>query len=261
MEMTASSGHFHRDAYIDLIKRSITNYHYLGGDTSFEAFRCVTHYDLDRSQWKLDPLARPLTLLTRSQLDLVEKSVLMVEERKVPGDFMEAGIWRGGVIVLMRALIDAYGIAGRKVFAADSFEGIPKNVHAQNDPVDLWSDRWIATYEEVRQGIARFGLLDDRIEFLPGFFADSLKQLKGQTFSVIRLDSDSYDSVETSLEYLYPLVPRGGVVIIDDWHLPGCRMAVLNYRSQCGIQDEIVEWDGNAYWVKQQDYDFPRFPG
>lgn len=250
-----------RDAYIDLIKRSITNYHYLGGETSFGEFRSVTHYDLDRSQWKIDPLARPLTLLPKSQLDLVEKAVLMVEDGNVPGDFLEAGIWRGGVIVLMRALIHAYGIGGRRVFAADSFAGIPKNVYAQNDPVDLWSDRWVASYEEVRQGIARFGLLDDRIEFVSGFFADSLKQLKGKTFAVIRLDSDSYDSVETSLEYLYPLVPRGGVVIIDDWHLPGCRMAVLNYRAQCGIQDEIVEWDGNAYWVKQQDYDFPRFPG
>jgi O-methyltransferase len=258
--MTAPPKHSNRDAYIDLIKRAIANYHYLGGASSFENYRCVTHYDLDQARWKIDPLARPITLLSKGQLDLVEESVLAVERNRVPGDFMEAGIWRGGVIILMRALIRAYGLSGRKVFAADSFEGIPKNVRALNDPVDLWSDRWVAPLDEVRQNIDRFGLLDDRIVFVPGFFSDSLGSLRSERFALIRLDSDSYDSVETSLDYLYPLVSKDGIVIIDDWHLPGCRMAVLNYRSQYGIADEVVERDGNAYWVKQQAYRFPPLP-
>ena len=258
--MTAPAEHFNRDAYIDLIKRSITNYHYLGGDASFEKFRCATHYDLDQGQWKIDPLARPLTLLTKSQLDLIEKSILTLEQRGVPGDFIEAGVWRGGVIILMRALIDAYRIAERKVFAADSFSGIPKNVRALNDPVDSWSDRWVASLDEVQQNIGRFGLLDDRIAFTVGYFSDSLKSLAGEKFALIRLDSDSYDSVETSLEYLYPLLSKGGIVIIDDWHLPGSKMAVLDYRSRHGINDEILEYEANAYWVKHQNYAFPRLP-
>ena len=258
--MTAPPEHLNRDAYIDLIKRSITNYHYLGGDASFEQFRCVTHYDLEQARWKIDPLARPITLLSKGQLDLVEQSVLEVERRGVPGDFIEAGIWRGGVVILLRALIQAYGIAGRKVFGADSFEGIPKNVRALNDPVDLWSDRWVAPLEEVRRNIERFGLLDDLIAFIPGYFSDTLKSLARERFALIRLDSDSYDSVETSLDYLYPLVSRGGIVIIDDWHLPGCRMAVLNYREQYRIADEVVEHEANAYWIKQQDYRFPPLP-
>jgi O-methyltransferase/8-demethyl-8-(2,3-dimethoxy-alpha-L-rhamnosyl)tetracenomycin-C 4'-O-methyltransferase len=112
----------------------------------------------------------------------------------------------------------------------------------------------------VRGNIARFDLLDDRIAFVPGFFSDTLKALAGERFALVRLDSDSYDSVETSLDYLYPLVSKGGIVIIDDWHLPGCRMAVLNYRSQYGIADEIVEHEGNAYWVKQHEYRFPPLP-
>lgn len=72
----------------DLIKRSITNYPYLGGDQSFEAFRCVTHYDLAQGQWSIDPLARPITLLTKGQLDIVEQAVLMMDELRVPGDFI-----------------------------------------------------------------------------------------------------------------------------------------------------------------------------
>ena len=258
--MTAPSSHPNRDAYVDLIKRSITNYHYLGEDSSFENFRCVRHYDLERAIWKIDPLSRPLTLLTKAQLDLVETAILSVEERRVPGDFLEAGVWRGGAIILMRALIDAYGLAGRRVFAADSFSGIPRNVRAINDPVDKWSDRWIATLEEVQKNITRFGLLDEQIIFCVGFFADSLKKLSGERFALIRLDSDSYDSVETSLEYLYPLLSPGGIVIIDDWHLPGCVMAVRDYRARHGIQDAIQVYEGNAYWVKRQEYRQPDLP-
>ncbi|HEX8217393.1 MAG TPA: TylF/MycF/NovP-related O-methyltransferase [Allosphingosinicella sp.] len=258
--MTAPPKPKNRDAYIDLIKRSITNYHYLGGNASFEQYRCVTHYDLEQARWKIDPLARPITLLSKGQLDLIEQSILALEQRRVPGDFIEAGIWRGGVIILMRAMIRAHGLKGRRLFAADSFEGIPKNVRALNDPVDLWADRWVAPLEEVRANIERFGLLDDSIVFVPGYFADTLKSLAGERFALIRLDSDSYDSVETSLDYLYPLVSKGGIVIIDDWHLPGCRMAVLNYRSQYGITDEVIEHSGNAYWIKQQSYRFPPLP-
>ena len=247
----------HRDAYIDLIKRSITNHLYLGGDNTFDKFRCVAHYDLQQSRWKIDPLSRPLTLLTKKQLDLIENCFVAVEKKGVPGDFIEAGIWRGGAVILMRALLKAYGIADRKIYAADSFAGIPKNTADRNDPVDKWSDRWVATLPEVRQNIERFGLLDDRIVFTAGFFADSLKTLAGKQFALIRLDSDSYDSVMTSLDYLYPMVSKGGVVIIDDWHLVGCRQAVLDYRTRHGITDDVLTYDQNAYWLKQQDYGAP----
>jgi O-methyltransferase/8-demethyl-8-(2,3-dimethoxy-alpha-L-rhamnosyl)tetracenomycin-C 4'-O-methyltransferase len=137
------------------------------------------------------------------------------------------------------------------VLGADSFAGIPNNTRARNDPVDLWADRWVASLDDVRQNIARFGLLDDRIKFVVGFFAESLKTLAGERFALIRLDSDSYDSVEESLVQLYPLLSKGGVIIIDDWHLVGCRAAVLNYRSRLGISEEIQTCDGNAYWVKR----------
>ncbi len=255
--MSAPSEHPRRDAYIDLLERSITNYHYLGGDVSFEEFRAATHYDLQQSQWKVDPLARPLTLLTKAQLDLIDRAILDLEARDIQGDFIEAGVWRGGVIVFMRALLDAYSIPRRRIFAADSFAGIPKNVRVLNDPVDDWSDRWVASLEDVKRNIARFGLLDERVQFVVGNFADSLKALAKEKFALIRLDSDSYESVETSLRALYPQLAVGGIVIIDDWHLVGCRAAVTDYRARQGIRDEIQVHEANAYWVKQRNYTIP----
>lgn len=255
--MTSLRNFSHRDAYIDLIKRSITNYNYLGGETPFEQFRCVTHYDVPQARWKIDPLARPVTLLSKAQLELVERAVRAVEMHRIPGDLIEAGIWRGGAIILMRALLDAYDIPDRRVFAADSFAGIPKNVRAIGDPVDAWRDRWVASLPEVQHNIRRFGLLDERISFVVGFFADSLKHLANETFALVRLDSDSYDSVEISLEHLYPRLSDGGVLIIDDWHLVGCQTAVMNYRARNGVTDDIWTCDGNAYWIKGGRYSLP----
>jgi predicted O-methyltransferase YrrM len=100
-------------------------------------------------------------------------------------------------------------------------------------------------------------MLDERIVFVVGFFADTLASLSGERFALVRLDSDSYDSVETSLDHLYPRLSKGGILIIDDWHLVGCRQAVEDYRAKHRIFDAIEVVDGNSYWVKSQDYDFP----
>lgn len=252
--MPASNDSFaeHGD-YLDLIKRVITNYAYLGGDDAFAGFNALRHYDPDTKQWRVDPLSRPMTLLSAGQLELIEEAVLDVEQRGITGDFIEAGIWRGGAIIFMRTLLKAYNIDKRQVIAADSFEGIPQNVAFKHDPVDAWQDRWAASFEEVKGNIERLGLLDDRIEFLPGYFADSLGAMAERNFALIRLDSDSHDSVMTSLEHLYPRLSPGGIIIIDDWHLIGCRFAVNTYREQHGIIEKVVARDGNAYWIKRAD--------
>lgn len=248
--MTLPADQSLRDTYIDLVKRSITNYLYLGQNAAFAKFNGLSHYDPKQGEWLVDANARPMTVLSKGQLDLIEKSIVDLEKRNVPGDYIEAGVWRGGAVILMRALLDAYGILQRKIFAADSFRGIPKNHAFRHDPVDLWNDRWDVSLAEVKGNIERFELLDDRINFVQGFFSDSLQALTGNSFALIRLDSDAHDSVMTSLDVLYPLLSPRGIIIIDDWHLIGCRIAVDAYRKTYGIKEEIIVEAGNGYWLK-----------
>ena len=250
--MSADNNSVESSAYLDLIKRLITNYAYLGGDDTFAAFNPIRQYNLEAQKWRIDPQSRPMTLLSIGQLEMIEEAVLDLNQRNVPGDFIEAGIWRGGAIIFMRALLKAYGIDNRQIIAADSFEGIPQNVTFKHDPVDTWQDRWTASLDEVNGNIERLGLLDERIEFLPGYFADSLSAVEKRDFALVRLDSDSYESVMTSLEHLYPRLSPGGIIIIDDWHLVGCRFAVDAYRKEYDITEEIVARDGNAYWIKRE---------
>lgn len=246
-----------RQAYLDLIKRAVTNYVQLGEEQSFERFRGAGFYDPKVSEWTIPPLARPLTLQNVHQLELIERQLERIEVEGVPGDLIEAGIWRGGAIIFMRALLKAHGICDRQVIAADSFAGIPQSEKFKHDEVNKWTDRWEAGLPEVRAAIARFGLLDDRVELLEGYFADTLPSLAARELAMIRLDSDSFDSTETSLEYLYPLLNRGGVVIVDDWHLIGCRIAVDNYRRKNKLGGQVQETAGNAWWIKQEERGSP----
>lgn len=155
--MTADAS---RHAYVDLLKRAVSNYLYLGGEQPFGAYAATSHYDTAAATWRIDAASRPLSLSTKAQLDLAERCLLQVVAEGVPGDVIEAGVWRGGMIALLRGLFAAHDISHRRVYAADSFAGIPLNTRFKHDPVDRWPDRWAAGLAEVKANLARFGLLD-----------------------------------------------------------------------------------------------------
>jgi hypothetical protein len=235
---------------IERIKRMVTGFDRLGEGTEFADYNALRFYNAERADWNLPREGLPLTLLTKGQLDLIEDLLIGIEARGVAGDCIEAGVWRGGAVITIRATLDALGMTEKQLIAADSFEGIPPSTRFRHDPVDLWTDRWIASLDEVKANVAAAGMQDGRIEFLQGFFADTLPGLTGRRFSFIRLDSDSHDSVMDSLDCLYPLLNPGGVIVVDDWHLFGCRLAIDNYRKHHHITDPIEVRAGNGFWIK-----------
>src|SRR6185437_8970864 len=125
------------------------------------------------------------TLLGQDRLDNLQWCVEDVLRRKVPGDMIETGVWRGGACILMRAILKAYGVRDRKVWAADSFEGLPPADPAQY-PLDRHSTfheqrGFAVSLEEVRHNFDKYGLLDDQVEFVKGWFCDTLPKLAGHT--------------------------------------------------------------------------------
>jgi O-methyltransferase len=107
--------------------------------------------------------------------------------------------------------------------------------------------------EEVQNNFRRYGLLDDQVRFLKGWFRDTLPSAPIRRLAVLRLDGDLYESTIDSLTHLYPKLVRGGYAIIDDFgDVPACRQAVMDYRALHGITEEIIpiDWSG-AFWRKQ----------
>lgn len=194
------------------------------------------------------------TMIGRKRLDNLESLVIDVIDRGIPGDLLEAGVWRGGAAILMRAVLRACGDTQRVVWAADSFQGLPRP-DATRFPADRpWGSLQIdiaVPLDEVKANFARYGLLDDQVRFLVGWFSDTLPTAPVERLAVLRLDGDLYQSTIEALDALYPKVSAGGYVIIDDYFLPSCRQAVDDYRARHQVVEplEPIDW-ASVYWRK-----------
>jgi len=198
----------------------------------------------------------PLTMIGSRRLENVESCMRSVLEEGVPGDFIETGVWKGGTTIFMRGVLRAYGITDRRVYVADSFEGVPPP-DTTRYPADRGSDFHLwpglaVDLPAVRENFARFGLLDDQVEFVQGWFRDTLPALRGRTWAVVRLDGDLYESAMDALENLYDDLAVGGWLIVDDYEIEACRQAVTDFRAARGVTDEINPIDGyGVCWQKR----------
>jgi len=169
----------------------------------------------------------------------------------VPGDFIETGAWRGGMVILMRAVLEAYNVKDRKVWVADSFEGMPKPKNS-SDGWDLSSISYLnVSLEDVKQNFEKFGLLDEQVHFLKGWFCDTLPYAPIEKIAVLRLDGDLYSSTMDALKSLYHKVSNGGFVIVDDYNSwPACRAAVSDFLHDIGESPVIEKIDEEAVFWK-----------
>ncbi|OCB44671.1 macrocin O-methyltransferase [Mycobacterium malmoense] len=259
-----------RSAYLDLLRRNLTRYgsdelvpvgwNYFGRAVlSTRKFMLVRKrpFNPHARSLGLDWPADALTMIGMERLTSLQRCVQTVLEDGVPGDLVECGVWRGGASILMRAVLGAYGDKTRRVWLADSFEGVPPpdTAHYKADKgIRLhWAAGVLAVSEEqVKANFERYGLLDDQVRFLPGWFKDTLQDAPIDRIAVLRLDGDLYESTIQGLDALYPRLSRGGFCIIDDYHaIDACRQAVTDYRTKHGVTAEIVEIDGTGVlWRK-----------
>jgi O-methyltransferase len=195
------------------------------------------------------------TMIGLERMRSLRKCVETLLADDIPGDLIEAGAWRGGAAILMRGVLEAYGEDRRSVFVADSFQGLPEPDETRY-PADAsdWAhsaDELAVSVDEVRENFGRYGLLDDRVRFVEGWFRESLPRLRGCTWSLVRLDGDMYESTMDGLVNLYDRLSHGGFLIVDDYALEPCRKAVEDFRRQQAIDDPIqhVDWTG-IYWRK-----------
>ena len=206
----------------------------------------------------MNPIDSPHSMCGELKLENLRNCVEDALACKVPGDLIETGVWKGGMTVLMRGILKSHDITDRKVWVADSFEGLPRP-----DPATRLKDAIFWTlmeplghlaipFEYVQGLFSRYNLLDDQVEFLKGWFCQTLPEAKIEKLAVARLDGDLYESTWDALESLYPKLSRGGYIIIDDYGVPcGCRQAVDTYRKDHNIEDEIVPVDDcTVYWRK-----------
>ena len=202
--------------------------------------------------------SRAESMIGLRRMENIQYCVQTVLDDDVPGDLIEAGVWRGGACIFMKANLLSRGDTGRVVWVADSFQGLPPP-NAKLYPADTGDDLHTRSglsvgADQVRHNFERYGVLDERVKFLVGWFKDTLPGAPIEALSVMRLDGDMYESTWQAIEALYPKLSPGGFCIIDDFgsHASQAGQAILDYRKAHGIDEEIVDVDGfGAYWRKR----------
>lgn len=247
-----------RDLYLDLLKKTLTASVYADEpdpDNPQFVRGFIQHY--------IRGHAHTMTPLVR--LNNVQQCVADVLARTVPGDLIETGVWRGGTTIFMRGLLKAYGITDRRVWVADSFQGLPEPDETKypNEARAHHSKTMIQEYKhfavsaaDVRANFARYGLLDEQVCFLEGWFKDTLPDAPIEQLAIIRLDGDYYESTMDALQSLYPKLSPGGYVIIDDYGedlWTNCRQAVDDFRREHQLSEPLVKVDSKCFfWARSR---------
>lgn len=197
------------------------------------------------------------TMMGRIRLDNLQYCVDSVLKNNVAGDLIETGVWRGGGCIFMKAILAATGNSDRRVFVADSFCGLPmpdpdRYPHDRGSDFHQHHSILAVSRPEVEANFVQFGLLDERVVFLEGWFKDTLPSAPIEKLALMRLDGDMYESTMQALEYLYPKLEPGGFCIIDDYAISACREAVDDYRERMGVTEPVerIDWTG-VFWQKQ----------
>jgi hypothetical protein len=245
--------------YLDLLKRSLTN----------TLFHKEPNFDQKNELLFVNSFIRhyikssAVSMLSLQRLDHLQSCIEQVIADGIAGDLIETGVWRGGATIFMRAALKAYGVTDRTVWVADSFEGLPKP-DAEKFPLEAKAhqgevmkktyNHFAVTLEDVQRNFSAFGMLDDQVRFLKGWFKDTLPNAPIERLAILRLDGDFYESTRDALVGLYDKLSIGGYAIIDDYGETSwtyCRKAVDEFRLEHGIEEPLVRVDSKCqFWRK-----------
>lgn len=200
-------------------------------------------------------IAKPYTMTGKEAMYGLYSAVRYVAKRGIPGDFVECGVWRGGSSLLAALTFQEFDTDSarargffhsirknpRRYWLYDTYEGMtePSDVDIDLDGntakgyVEKYGDegKWCyASHDDVRSTLVLNGVPENSIVIVKGDVVETLQRLHPKQISVLRLDTDWYESTKCELEVLYPLLSPGGVIIIDDYgHWEGARQAVDEY--------------------------------
>jgi len=234
--------------YLDLMKRCLVNEIYSETEPHISAGNRI------EGNGPRPPIAH--TMIGLKRLDNIQFCAETVIREGIHGNFLEAGVWRGGACIFMQAILKAYKEDFRTVWVADSFCGLPKP-DVDKYPFDNGYNFYLEnnlkiSLEQVKSNFDKYGLLCENVKFLKGWFKDTFPTVPIKNLALLRLDGDLYESTMDTLVNLYPKVSGGGFVIIDDYNnIEPCKRAVDDYRRKENITIPISEVDfTGVYWRK-----------
>lgn len=201
--------------------------------------------DFNKEELEIINQVQPFTMTSKERLVSLIRAIKYLQDNKIDGDFVECGVWKGGSVMAMVLASRKFVGLERKIWLCDTFngmtppisddtqfDGIPAKNLLEKDEKKV-SNVWaVSGLEEVKSNIDALGYPNDLLDYIIGPVEVTLPKLTIGKISLLRLDTDWYESTKIELEILFPKLVKGGVLIIDDYgHWKGCKKAVDEYMS------------------------------
>jgi O-methyltransferase len=205
--------------------------------------------DYDDAAKEIIRAVRPWTMTGPDKMYALIQAVRYVTRHRISGDVVECGVWRGGSMQAVARTLIAAGDTSRDLHLFDTYEGMPpptdKDLRRSDDrsaeellaaesreDSKVWA---VATLEDVKDGFTQLPYPPERVHFVKGKVEDTIPAHAPERISILRLDTDWYESTRHELEHLYPRLSPGGVLLLDDYgYWEGAREAVDEFLEQSG---------------------------
>ncbi|WP_217909627.1 TylF/MycF/NovP-related O-methyltransferase [Desulfosediminicola flagellatus] len=200
----------------------------------------------------------PYTMTSPERVLALINSVRYLQQNAVAGDFVECGVWKGGSMLAASLTLDSLNIVDKELYLFDTFTGMTEPTESDidisgMDASDLLkqedrcqsSNIWcIAGLSEVKKTMDKSDYPRNKIHYVVGDVIETLTTNAPEKISLLRLDTDWYESTKHELEVLFPRLATGGVLIIDDYgHWKGAKKAVDEYFDKNSVEISLHEID------------------
>ncbi|HZX49808.1 MAG TPA: TylF/MycF/NovP-related O-methyltransferase [Candidatus Paceibacterota bacterium] len=201
------------------------------------------------------------TMTSKGKVYALYNAVKYILQAGIPGDFVECGVWRGGNTMLIAYMLLEMQDTSRKIYLYDTFEGmveptpndytflnqIPAVLRWKREQKDAYNEWCFAPLEEVQEAMFSTGYPKDRMVFVKGKVEKTIPQTMPEQISLLRLDTDWYESSRHELAHLFPLLARKGVLILDDYrYWAGQKKATDEYFTETKTPMLLVDNIGGA---------------
>lgn len=188
------------------------------------------------------------SLATHRRLRGMERVARTAADRKLPGGFVECGVFKGGSAAVVSSRLWRVDPT-KDVHLFDVFTGMPKP--GEHDPKEAWDDvgKFVSSPDLVRETFRNCGLSTDRLHIHQGLFEDTLPKFTPGPLCFLHVDCDWYEPVKMVLEKFYDHVVPGGTVVLDDYgHWSGCRKAFDEFAAARGIKVVLTPIDYTSHY-------------
>lgn len=198
-------------------------------------------------------LCRSASMTSIERLYALYQAARYVANARVPGAFVECGVWKGGSVMMMVMALLSVGVSDCDIYLFDTFTGMPEATDKDIDytgqdmrAVMRANPGWLtAGMDEVRTNLVKTRYPTERLHLVPGNVLETVPQDAPETIALLRLDTDWHESTQHELAHLFPRLSPRGVLVIDDYgHFQGVREAV----------DEFLAAQKERYLLQRVDY-------